>query len=149
MRKRYDTSIEMTRGELRRKLAASFCSIALLFNILCGVVLSLGSARASVAAEPRDDGWTIACTTAGPLAVATDGRRALRAQADDPAALAPTCIFCLPLMHGDVALADAMSVSTPARQLELRQQPSSPLLAAPRLAASQTWPRGPPHLSFG
>lgn len=131
-------------------LAVSFCSIALLFNVLCGVVLSLGTARATVAAETRGSGWTIVCTAAGPLAVPADGSSATRAPADDPAAaLAPTCVFCLPLMHGDVALAGGINVSAPAQRLELRQLPPSALPAAARSYSSQAWPRAPPHLLVG
>ena len=130
-------------------IATTGCSIALAFNIFCGIVLSLGASPTSLATRALENGWTIICSAGGTIVVDADGHRV----PDDPAGHAgPSgshCVFCLPLMHGDVALAGATSTPVSARTTTL--QHSLPRTVAPvvRFSSTPAWPRAPPSSLIG
>ena len=145
----YDISIDETRGELRRMIATMCCSIALAFNILCGIVLSLGASPTSLATRALENGWTIICSAGGTIVVDADGNRVT----DDPAGHAgssgPHCVFCLPLMHGDVALAGVTTTPSSAVETVLRHSLSRTDAPVVRFSSTQAWPRAPPSSLIG
>lgn len=130
-------------------IATTFCLIALSFNIVCGIVLSVGASPSSLATRALENGWTIICSAGGTIAVDADGNRV----PDDPAGHAgpsgPHCVFCLPLMHGDIVLAGATMTPVSARTTVLRH--SLPRTDAPlaRFSSTQAWPRAPPSSRIG
>lgn len=144
---RYDTSTDSSRGALRRRLSAALCTLALALNIVTGVALTFKPAEAELAARALENGWNIICSGAGLTIVDADGNRIPDDQTG--AAGGPHCVFCLPLMHGDVAIAQASTVATPARHGLLLQTPPPTLAPPATTTSSQAWPRAPPSLLIG
>lgn len=144
---RYDTSTDPSRGGLRRRLSAALCTLALALNIVAGVALSSKPAEAELAARALANGWNVICSGAGLTIVDAGGNRVPDDQTG--AAGGPHCVFCLPLMHGDLAIAQASTVAPPTRHDLLLQPPPPPLAPPATTTWSQAWPRAPPSLLIG
>ncbi len=144
---RYETSTDPLNGALRRRLAAALCTLALALNVLTGVALTFKPAEADVAARALENGWNVICSGAGLIVVDADGN--LVPDDQSGAAGSPRCVFCLPLMHGDVAIAQAATVAAPAQYRRLPENRPRTAAPAPTTISSQAWPRAPPTFLIG
>ena len=147
VRRSYDTTVDVMRGELRRKLAALFCSISVALSVFCGIALSIGPHHANLEARALENGWNIICSAAGLIVVDAYGNRVPDDQTGQVGSGAQ-CVFCLPLMHGDVALAAPTVISAPEQVLQLRRLPPPITRVQPRIQFSKAWPRAPPPVSI-
>jgi hypothetical protein len=136
------------RRSFRRRVAAAFCTVALLFNVVCGVVLSAGPSQADIAARALENGWTIICSANGALVIDADGNRVPDDPVGHPGATGPHCLFCLPLMHGNVSIATAATIAAISPQVLRHSLPPADVTIA-RIASIQAWPRAPPSSLIG
>ncbi|UFZ02707.1 DUF2946 domain-containing protein [Bradyrhizobium ontarionense] len=145
----YDTSINESRGERRRTLAALFCMVAVALNLVGALTLPFRSAPLELTAAVLDHGWTIICSAGGMTVLDADGHRVPDDQTGQAGPASEHCVFCLPLMHGNVALAPAIEIPVPA-QFVLADPASRPAsMPVVRLSAFGAWPRAPPVLQIG
>jgi len=147
--RRYDISIDEGRGAFRRMLAMGFCSLAVAFNLLCGIALSARPAPIDLQALALERGWNVICSAAGMIVVDDAGNRVPDDQTGGVGAGGPHCVFCLPLMQGHVTLAAPHDFVAPVLNAQLLRASPERLLPAPGASSSEAWPRGPPLVLIG
>ena len=102
-RKRYDTRLDRALGRARREVASALGVVIVAFNIIAGIGLGASAkADSPMFADILGDHIVI-CTAFGMVVIDHEGRQ-LSSQAPhtSPDHLGPQCIYCLPLMQGNL-----------------------------------------------
>lgn len=142
-RQTYDTSIDPSRGRMRRRVVSALGLLVILFNLVAGTLIA--STSSSAAAPFLDEIFgdrIVVCTGAGMIVLDAQGN-----PVHDETGAQPMCVFCLPLMQGAadapvvVALLDAPLAFDP-----VTPAPETPAASAPAPITATSSPRGPPRL---
>lgn len=141
-RRMYDTSIDPSRGRMRRRVVSTLGLLVILFNLVAGTLIA--STSQSAAAPFLDEVFgdrIVVCTGSGMIVLDARGNPVHDGSVD------PMCVFCLPLMQGaaaaptTVALLDVPQTFEPAvRDANAEIAPN----VAPIVSSSS--PRGPPRV---
>jgi len=101
--KRYDTRLDRALGRARREVASALGALIIVFNLVAGI--GLGAAARSDAPMFADvlGDHIVICTAFGQVVVDHEGRRLSdQAPHTPPDHLGPQCVYCLPLMQGNL-----------------------------------------------
>lgn len=146
MRRRYDTAIDRRRGIRRRDIAAVLGIVVLALNLLSGIALSLRPAERSLAERAFANGWNVICSGAGLIVIDAEGHQVPDDQTGAPRSHSPQCLFCLPLMHGDMAAPPFSCIVVPTRIVVTGLSITTPLTRDHIAPTTTVWARGPPSL---
>jgi hypothetical protein len=114
------------------------------------LALSIGSSRSDLSARALANGWNIVCSAGGLSVIDSAGNPVPDDQTGQSGAAGPQCLFCLPLMHGDMALAGAaVHPADPFDHLNLRQSLPVGDRFAQWFSPTEAWPRAPPSFPIG
>ena len=131
--RRYNIVRPTDTRRVRRAVVAWACLVLLAFNLVAGTSLS------SQPMTVQGDGIVI-CTAAGMVVLDPSGAPIH----DQSPSHEPHCVFCLPLMHGGLDVAEAPSLAAPALPSTMPTVPSTGrITVAARLIGSAS-PRAPP-----
>jgi len=144
-RKRYDARFDRALGRARREVASALGVLIIAFNIIAGVGLE-ASARADspMFADILGDHIVI-CTAFGRVTVDHEGRQVSGQAPHAPTDhLGPQCVYCLPLMQGNLTAPPSQCASIE-RQASAAPLPESASAHPPGLFRPLTLrARGPP-----
>jgi hypothetical protein len=144
-RKRYDSQLDRTLGRARRKIASTLGVLIVAFNIIAGVGLGASAKAASPMFADVLGDHIVICTAFGQVVVDHEGRRLSdQAPHTPPGHLGPQCVYCLPLMQGNLIAPSPQSAAI------VRQASAAPPAASASAQPSDLFrpltlrARGPP-----
>lgn len=139
MRKRYDTSTDPARGQIRREIAAALGFLLIFLDILAATLMP-ASATQSPLTEELFGNRIVICTGAGMIVIDADGN--LVQQTDGVQTMCP---FCLPLVGGSIdGPTSAPLLAPPTIPAAPAITVAAELLPVWRRPLATASPRGPP-----
>jgi hypothetical protein len=141
-RRIYDTSIDPSRGRMRRRVVSTLGLLVILFNLVAGTLVA--STSQSAAAPFLDEVFgdrIVVCTGAGMIVLDAQGNPVHDGSVD------PMCVFCLPLMQGSADAPTLVALlDTPQAFEPVTRGPEVAPAAKRAPIVSSSSPRGPPRV---